>query len=56
MYFGTAVAVAILRCQVPMHNRLYSVDVFNLVQGDRFIIGILFVLDATVGEVVPLDL
>ena len=39
-----------------MHDRLYSVDVFNLVQSDRFVFGILLVLDATVGEVVPLDL
>ena len=39
-----------------MHNRLYSVDVFNLVQSNRFIIGVLFVLNATVGKVVLLDL
>ena len=56
MYFGTTETVAVLRCQVPMLNRLYTVDVLNLVQSDGFIIGVLCMLNATTGEVVPLDL
>ena len=56
MYFGTTKAVAILRCKVPMLNRLYTVNVLNLVQGDGLIIGVLCMLDAAIGEVIPLDL
>ena len=56
MHFGTAKALAVLRCEVPVLDRLYAFNVLNLVQRDRLVVDILNMLDAAVGEVIPLDL
>ena len=56
MHFGTTKAFAVLCRKVPVLDRLYAIDVLNLVQRNGLIIGVLDMLGAAVGEVVPLDL